>query len=304
MRQRAIHPAVRARALVVALALGALLGACGTAVDSVAPASPPPTLGPNGSAGGSPDVVVTVRAYYGLGSTGGNAVLAPVERPAPGATDLASRARAALEALIGGPLEAELSASPAMFTSVSADATIQGVQIDAAGVATVNFDEAFLGEDDLPALRIGLAQVVVTLTQFPEVSRVQVTIEGAVMEQTDAAGNQLAGPATRADYADVLGPIFVDDPVWGATLRSPFYLAGLADVFEAQFAFRLLDADGRSLADGQLTASCGTGCLGAYGVEVPFNVSASTTGRLQVFDLSEQDGSMRDLVDYPVTLLP
>ena len=66
----------------------------------------------------------------------------------------------------------------------------------------------------------------------------------------------------------------------------------------------LLDAEGRTLYEGQLHASCGTGCLGTYEVEVPFTVTASTPARLQVFDLSEQDGSMQDVVDYPVTLLP
>jgi hypothetical protein len=171
-------------------------------------------------------------------------------------------------------------------------------------VATANFNEAFQETDEEPALRTALAQVVLTLTQFPEVTGVNVTINGAVLGQTDAAGQQLDRPATRADYADQLGPIFVDDPVWGATLQSPIHLAGLADVFEASFRFRLVDAAGRSLADGQVMASCGTGCLGTYGVQVPFSVTTSTAARLQVFDPSEVDGSPENVVDYPVTLLP
>jgi hypothetical protein len=245
-----------------------------------------------------------VRAYFGLGSTSGNPILAPVERPSADAGTTEAKARAAVTALIAGPNQAELSGSPAMFTAIPEGTEMKGLQIDASGVATVDLSAGFEETDELPALRTALAQVVFTLTQFPEVTGVNVTIGGAVLTQTDANGQDLDGPATRADYGDQMGPLFVDSPAWGATLHSPIRLSGLADVFEAQFRFRLLDDQGRSLADGQLTASCGTGCLGTYGVEVPFSVQASTAGRLQVFDLSEQDGSMADVVDYPVTLLP
>lgn len=311
MRQRAYRPAAPVPITAVALVLGALLAACGTATQSAGPtsaqASQPsseptsqPTQ-PRASPGGQPGAV---RAYFGLGSTSGNPILAPVERPAPAAPDTTARATAAIETLLAGPVEAELGASPAMFTAIPAATKMTSLQLGPGGVATVDLSEAFQETDEEPALRTALGQVVVTLTQFPEVTGVNVTINGAVMGQTDASGQQLSRPATRADYADQLGPIFVDDPAWGATVRSPMQLAGLADVFEAQFRFRLLDAAGRSLADGKLTASCGSGCLGSYGVDVPFTVNASTAGRLQVFDLSEQDGSMQDVVDYPLILLP
>lgn len=302
MRQRAPWPAALVSVVPVALVLCALLAACGTVTPSPSPTSP--ATQPTGTPSSSPGRAATLRAYFGLGSTAGNPILAPVERPASSASDTKTQAEAAMTALLAGPVEAELSASPAMFTAIPSATQLGGVQIDAAGVVTVDLSDAFVETDEEPALRTALGQVVVTVTQLPEVTGVNVTINGAVLGQTDASGLQLSRPATRADYADQLGPIFVDDPVWGATLRSPFHLAGLADVFEATFRFRLLDAEGRSLADGQLMASCGTGCLGTYGVDVPFNVAASTGGRLQVFDLSEQDGSMQDVVDYPVTLLP
>lgn len=324
MRHRANVPAalvpfvVLALALGALVALGALLAACGTNTNTAAPSGGTGTTAPqtgglatgapgSGAPGtGIPSDETIVRAYFGLGSTGGNPILAPVERPIPAATDptdTTAMARAALDALIAGPVEAELSASPAMFTSVPPETEVTSLQI-ANSVATVDLSEAFIESDDLPALRTAMGQVVVTLTQFPDITGVNVTIGGAVLEQTDADGKQLAGPATRADYADQLGPLFVDSPAWGASLQNPIRLVGLANVFEATFRFRLLDAAGRTLHEGQLKASCGTGCLGTYEVEVPFTVTESTQGRLQVFDLSEQDGSMQDVVDYPVTLLP
>lgn len=302
MRERAGRPAAFVPILPAVLVLGLLAG-CGTANPSGAPATAPSSR-PSAGPASAPPATPTVRAYFGLGSTSGNPILAPVERPAPSASDPASTVRAALEALLAGPSDAEQAASPALFTAITPGTELAGVQIDAAGIATADMSEAFEETDELPALRTALAQVVVTLTQFAEVTGVQVTIKGAVLAQTDASGRQLERPATRADYGDQLGPIFVDSPAWGAVLHSPFRLGGLADVFEATFRFRLVDSTGRSLADGQLMASCGSGCLGTFGVDVPFLVAASTEGRLEVFDVSEADGSIADLVGYPVTLLP
>jgi hypothetical protein len=302
MRQRASVPRSLAPAVAMLLALGVLLAACGTSTKSPSPTTggtPPPGTAPAGSGAGA-----TVRAYFGLGSTTGQPVLAPVLRSVPEVDAVGVEKSQALQVLIDGPREAELSGSPAMFTAVPEDTELLGVESTGNGVWLVNLSDSFTAHDELPQIRTALAQVVFTLTQFADVTGVEVAVEGQPLQQTDPTGRALGVPATRADYEDQMGPILVDDPVWGATLRSPFRLAGLADVFEAQFRFRLLDAEGRSLADGPLMASCGTGCLGTYGVEVPFTVTAPTEGRLQVFDPSEVDGSMSDVVDYPVTLLP
>jgi hypothetical protein len=295
-------PPPTAPVIALVLVLCALVLGCGNATQSPSATEPAPTApdaSPSSSSGDR-----TVRAYFGLGSTTGQPVLAPVERSVPALEPVGIDKRQALQVLLDGPLESELSETPAMFTAIPAETELLDVRSAGDGVWVADLSEAFAEPDDLPDLRTALAQVVFTLTQFPDVTGVSVTIEGQPMQQTDATGRDLDGPATRADYGDQMGPILVDEPVWGATLRSPIRLAGLADVFEASFSFRLLDDGGRSLADGPLMASCGTGCLGTYGVDVPFNVSAETTGRLQVFDLSEADGSMQDIVDYPVTLLP
>jgi germination protein M len=307
MGDRAPRRAVPAPIVLIAVALSAVLAGCNSVTQSAAPATSS-TAAQTGvaqtAAASQPGAASVIRAYFGLRSTKANPILAPVERPASGAADAKGKASDAITALLAGPNDAERSASPAVFTAIPTGTTLTGVQIDAAGVATVDLSTEFMQTDELPALRTALAEVVFTLTQLPDVAGVQVTIHGAVLSQTDAQGKDLGRPATRADYEDQMGPLFVDSPAWGVAVRSPIALSGLADVFEATFRFRLLDAAGRSLADGQLHASCGTGCLGDFGVSVPFTVSASSVGHLQVFDLSEADGSMADVVDYPVTLQP
>jgi hypothetical protein len=80
--------------------------------------------------------------------------------------------------------------------------------------------------------------VVYTLTQFPTVSRVAL----------QSPGQPVAAPVRRSDYADLLAPIVVSDPVVGQRVSSPVTVAGTANVFEATVTLRLLDAPGREIA--------------------------------------------------------
>ena len=105
------------------------------------------------------------------------------------------------------------------------------------GVATVSFPPAFYAGGRTVA-RLRQAQVVYTLTQFPTVSRVAL----------QSAGEPVAAPVGRSDYADLLALIVVSDPVVGQRVSSPVTVAGTANVFEATVTLRLLDASGREIA--------------------------------------------------------
>ena len=80
--------------------------------------------------------------------------------------------------------------------------------------------------------------------------------------------------------------------------------AGLANAFEATFHVRILDAGGHALADGPAMATCGTGCWGAWDLDVPYVVAVAGPGTLQAYELSAADGSPTNLTAYPVTLRP
>ena len=110
-------------------------------------------------------------------------------------------------------------------------------------------------------------------------------------------------PVTRATYADDWLPaIFVDRPAWGASLGSR--VSGSADVFEAVFRLAVLDRNGATLLERQVTATCGTGCHGTFSVPVAYDVSRSQWGTLRVWDLSARDGRPVDVREYPVWLTP
>ena len=136
-----------------------------------------------------------------------------------------------------------------------------------------------------------LGQVVYTLTQFPTVKSVVFQIEGEAVTVFSSEGIVLDGPSTRADYTDLLPDIWVDRPAFNAAIGNPARVTGNANVFEATFRIAILDAAGKTIADEQVMASCGTGCRGTFDVTIPYTVSKGQCGHLRAYSLSAKDGT-------------
>jgi germination protein M len=313
---------------IAALAILTLLAACGGRDGDLGTVAPPqptdqpsldlpsaePTPGsgsptPTGpiatdSAGGSPTPTdagtTTIRAYFFLGSFVDNAGLVPVLREVPKTQAVGA---AAMQALLAGPNDAELGARPAMYTVVPEGTRFLGLRIEDR-IATVNLSREFEAGGGSASVLGRLAQVVYTLTQFPTVDGVRFELDGQPVTVFSGEGVTLDAPVDRADYTDQLPAIFVDRPAWGGVIANPARIAGLANVFEASFRMRLLDGDGRTLADEVVMASCGTGCWGTFDATVPYDVAAAGWGTLRVYVLSAADGSEASRTEYPVWLTP
>lgn len=285
---------------VAAVALVLLALACNPA-PSASPA-PVPTAGPTAGAStaGAP---TTVRVYFFIGSVTASGGLVPVGRLVSQMDPAASTERAALEALLAGPTPAELAASPAMFTVMPEGTRLLGLELGTGGAATVDLSSEFETAGSANA-KGRLAQVVYTLTQFPTITDVRFRIAGTPITVFSDAQLPLDPPVDGADYTDQLPVIFLDQPAWGSSLGNPARLTGLANAFEAQFLVRILDAAGQSVAERSVMASCGTGCWGTFDETVPYPVTVTGSGRVQAYELSEMDGSIVSLTDYPVTLNP
>jgi germination protein M len=256
--------------------------------------TPEPGSSVQPSSSGSVGQTTTVRAYFFLGSFTGDSGLVPVLREVPRTTAVG---RAAMTALLEGPDETELSARPAMYTSVPEATKFLGLSIDN-GIATVNLSQEFQAGGDTASTVGRMAQVVYTLTQFPTVTGVRVQIDGVKPKTV------FIGTLTRADYTSFLPAIWVDRPAWGGVLGNPGRVTGLANVFEAQFQVQVLDGAGHSLTNQSVMASCGAGCWGTFDVTLDYTVSEAQWGTLRVYDLSAKDGTREHIVEYPVWLTP
>ena len=254
--------------------------------------TPAPTKAPTGT--------TIVRAYFFLGSFTDNAGLAPVLREIPKTQAVAN---AAVKALLAGPNDAELGARPAMYTDIPDGTKLLGLTIKD-GVATVDLSAEFESGGGRASILGRLAQVVYTLTQFPTVDQVLFKLDGEPVTVFGGAGVKLDHPVGRDDYTNQLPAIFMDRPAYGAALGHPGRVSGVANVFEATFRVRLLDANGAVLVDRQVMASCGTGCWGTYKVDLAYTVSKGQYGTLRVYDRSAKDGSPENITEYPVWLTP
>lgn len=266
---------------------------------------------------------MVVRAYFLLRDpfSGGEVVneptLVPVLRTVPTS---ASKAAAAIRALLAGPSARERAAVPPIKTLIPAASKLLGIEISA-GLATVDLSAEFasLSADDAPDLGVSelrgrLAQVVYTLSQFPSVDRVNFELEGkpvrvlfgmASPDDGSAEAIALDKPVTRATYRDHDLPlIFVDRPAWGAALLNPGRVTGLANVNEAQFRIALRDRKGKVLVDVPVRASCGTGCWGTFDVTLSYVVASAQWGTLRVWDISEYSGRPVAVREEPVYLSP
>src|SRR5205809_771106 len=117
-----------------------------------------------------------------------------------------------------------------------------------------------------------------------------------------AAGLASSVPTgTQLSGLSIADGIATDSPVIGAAVSSPVAISGTADVFEAVVSYRILDENGKVVAQGTTMASCGTGCRGDFSVHVSYVVAHDQQGTIELFEASAKDGSPTNVVDVPVT---
>jgi sporulation and spore germination protein/immunoglobulin-like protein involved in spore germination len=219
-----------------------------------------------------------------------------VKREQPATT---APARAAMQALLAGPNLAESDAG--VSSRIPAEAELLGLSV-ANGTATVDLSAAFAAADTAAAVRMRLAQVTYTLTQFPSVDRVVLRVNGRAAGSI--AGVAVPQPMTQSSYSALLPAITVWNPAIGSHLSGSVRVTGLADVFEASLHVRIVNQNGTTIARASTTASCGTGCWGGYTVLVPFSVSRDQLGTIVVADDdADGDGLPQHQVRIPVVLL-
>jgi len=286
-------------AAVVIVAGAALLAACGGSTGgatsgptaTVAPTAPASgTVEPTGTSSASPAAAATttLRLYFLR-----EGKLGVAERQVPHTT---MPATASLKALLAGPKGGEPAAG--LQTVIPAGTKLLDFSI-AGGVAHVDLSADFAAEDSEEAAAQRTAEVVYTLTRFPTVRRVVLTVGGDPYAAAGSGASASAG-MSRSDFRDLEPNIFVETPGVGADLSSPFTFSGTASVNEGTVLARLVDSSGRRIVEFVTTASRGAPGRGRFSKLVPFSTSAKS-GTLIVFDQSMEDGARLDEVKIPVS---
>jgi germination protein M len=236
---------VRPRLLALLLT-GVLLVASACSTDepaseqlSTPAAAPPGPVAVNASPEATlqPDDLVDLTLYFRVGD-GSSAHLEPVVREVPVTDDLP---RQALELLLDGPVEDDGSnlSAPLPTTTDVVDFVVEG------GAARIELSAAVLSDASSVGVSpaneaLALAAVANTLTEFPSIERVELTVNGRDAEQVRSfwggwglpavliRDESLIGPATsEGEGVADLARFSADDQQVGSTDAGPVALAGL-----------------------------------------------------------------------------
>jgi germination protein M len=204
---------------------------------------------------------------------------------------------AAMQQLIAGPTGTDTGYSSAVPSSTA----VRSLAISD-GTATVDLSAAFGSGGGSFSMRMRVAQVVWTLTQFPTVQRVRFLIDGVANPVLGGEGLMLDHAFTRAEYfdGDLVPRLLVESPLPGDRAVSPLRVTGLGSVFEATFNIQVVDSAGVTVYDRFAMTSEGQ-TMAPFDVTITFSPTRPGPVTLRVFDYSAKDGSVIDLVEVPLT---
>jgi hypothetical protein len=182
---------------------------------------------------------------------------------------------AAVLETMNGPNAVE--ASIGMTGNIAKRVQFQGVEVGGDGTATVRFNRYF----ETAWTRPQVAQIVYTLTQFPEVDRVKFLIDG---EDNGATG---VPALTRADVADRTPPLFVDTPWLNAQLGSAFTVSGSTAAASTALSWQVLDPTGAPMASGDTTSGATAPGTVDFEVTLPVDAAGPSTFVVKAADGTE-----------------
>ncbi len=180
---------------------------------------------------------------------------------------------AALQALLSGPTPAEAAAG--LGTLIPAGTTLRGLQVRG-GVAAVNFSPQFVATGPPAALSARLAQVVYTLTAYPNVDRVALFV--AKLPINSFAGVDTSSPVGRSQVTAALPGVLLEDPAVGSSVQGSLHTSGLTSI-NGTYDIQLVDSTGRLLASVTNTAVAGA----TFAQTIPFSFAYTGTGTVRVF---------------------
>lgn len=209
-------------------------------------------------------------------------------------------ATAAITALLAGPNSTERAAG--VSTAIPTGTRLQRISIDS-GVATVSLSAQIGAGACSSSVRMRLAELTFTVTQFPSVQAVRLQVNGRLVHFLTGDGIPVPIPLQRWQFRALVPAITVWSPRIGSTASSPVLIMGTANVFEANVHVAILNAAGKVIARTVVTASCGNRCRGNYSLHLAYTVPHDMPGSIVVSDDDAAGaGHPPHIARVPVTL--
>lgn len=184
-----------------------------------------------------------------------------------------------------------------------ADTRLLGVNISD-GLATVNFSKEVLNSNvGSSGEALGIQSIVNTLTEFPQIQEVSFQVEGKVDSRTrDWWGHVgLYEQPFKRNLDKVVEPVmWITHPAAGQVAGVPLLVKGSAKFSEGVVNARLLDSNGKKLAESSSNTSRGIYGRGDFEIKLTFTPPGKGSGTLEVYRAGPKDGSPLDTVKIPI----
>jgi hypothetical protein len=157
--------------------------------------------------------------------------------------------------------------------------------------ATVDVSAAFTTGGGSLSMRLRVAQIVYTLARLDAADSVHFLIDGKAVDSIGGEGFIVTN-VKPGEFDDLLPPVLTEYPTPGATVAPGFVFKGLANVFEGNVNFELLDPANAVIARG-----FATGMMGAWGqfqTVVPFATRPAGLLTFVVYTVSPKDGARQN----------
>jgi germination protein M len=213
----------------------------------------------------------------------------------------AATPEAAVRALLAGPL-GKIEGDLGFTSAIPAGTVLHSVTVDGS-VATVDLSRQFESGGGSLSMQARVAQVVFTVTQFPNIDHVRFQLDGAPVATIGGEG-LMVDNVDRAAFAGVTPLILVESPTPGQTVGAPLHVRGMSNTFEATVNYTLTDSSGAVLAEGFTMATSGSGTWGTFAHDIAFRADHAGPGHLSVYEVSAKDGSRVHETTVPVELQP
>ena len=200
-------------------------------------------------------------------------------------------AEVAIRDLLAGPVSDD---GDGVVTMIPEGTDLRSVSV-ADGVATVDLTGDFASGGGSLSMFGRVAQLVFTVTEFPGVDQVVLTLDGS----TDLGGEgvSLGTPLRRDDFEEFKPPVIVTSPLPGQEVSTPFLVSGENSTFENTVYISLAADDGRELVStfttglGPMMDSLGEPVWGPFEASIAFDAGSATGGDVIV---TEATGSAEE----------
>ncbi len=250
----------------------------------------------------SVDDASLVRPAFLLDQPEDGPYVATLARYVPEGSDTAERA---VEEMLMGLADAETSQVPAFSTAVPEGTELLGLEI-AGGIATVDLTGEFDDGGGSASMFGRLAQLTFTLLPFDGVDEVMLELDGVPVDTFSSEGIEIGDGLDVGFFTDVgvIPEKLPLAPAWWEFVESPFTVTGYSRAFEATVNWQLYNNDGALIAEGFETTGSSGPDFGPMTFEVSYTVDRPQVGELMVFEYSAKDGSVIDLRETALWLMP